>query len=387
MTETPSGENRDEAAGAATPPPEPISEPPEPASAPPEPASEPPAPAGRRAGSGRQAIAWLAALLVLLIAGVAASPFWAPAIVPLLPWARHAAAPAPDYAALAARLAEIEKRPPSFGGPLDAIRSSAASNAQRLDRLEAAVGELSASVAAAQSALQRLAQRRDAADAQSAAAVEEVQKTRQQFARLDKLAADLGDRVGRLEARLQGELGAGRTDAALLLALLQLREAVETGRPFAAEYDGFAALARGQPDLAAAAGPLAAAAHGGVASRAALRLGLAELAERRKTAAPLPSEARWWEEALSRMRELVTVRRIGAQPSGPEAAVDRAQTALAAGDLPGAIAALGGLPGSNAEPAQQWLNAARARLAAEAALSRLQDLLTARLAAKPGVRS
>src|SRR6516164_9666008 len=125
MMETPSGEDRDEAAGAATPPPEPISEPPEPASEPPEPASEPPAPAGRRAGSSRQAIAWLAALLVLLIAGVAAAPFWAPPIMPLLPWARGGAAPVADYAALAARLAEIEKRSASSGGPLEVIGSSA----------------------------------------------------------------------------------------------------------------------------------------------------------------------------------------------------------------------------------------------------------------------
>jgi uroporphyrinogen-III synthase len=380
MTETPSGEDRAEAAGAATPPPEPISEPPEPA-------SEPPAPAGRRAGSSRQAIAWLAALLVLLIAGVAAAPFWAPPIMPLLPWARGGAAPVADYAALAARLAEIEKRSASSGGPLEVIGSSATVSARRLDRLEAAVGELSGSVAAAQSALQRLGQRRDAADAQSAATAEEVQKIRQQLARLDKLAADLGDRVGRLETRLQAEAGAGRTDAALLLSLLQLREAVEAGRPYAAEYDGFAALARDQPDLAAAAGPLTAAAHGGVASRAALRQGLAELADRRRTGAPAPGQAKWWEEALSRMHELVTVRRIGARQGGADAAVDRAQTAFTAGDLPGAIAALGGLSGSDAEPAQPWLKAARARLAAEAALTRLQDLLTARLAAKPGARS
>src|SRR5215467_13001750 len=106
MTETPSSEDRDEAAGAAAPPTAPVSAPPEPAAGSAEPVSEPPAPAGRRAGSGRQAIAWLAALLVLLLAGVAASPFWAPAIMPLLPWEQRAAAPAPatDYAALAARV-------------------------------------------------------------------------------------------------------------------------------------------------------------------------------------------------------------------------------------------------------------------------------------------
>lgn len=380
MTETPSGEDRDEAAGAAIPPPEPI---PEPA----EPASEPPAPAVRRAGFGRQAIAWLATLLVLLIAGVAASPFWAPAITPLLPWGRPAALPAGDDAAVAARLAAVEKRLASSGGPLDAIRSTAAASAQRLDRLEAETGELTAGVAAVQSELRRLGQRRDAADAQSAATAEELQRTRQQLARLDKLAADLGDRVGRLETRLETEGGAGRKGAALLLSLLQLREAVEAGRPFVAEYDGFATLARDQPDLAAAAAPLAAAAPGGIQSRRALRQGLAELADRLRAAAPPPAAAKWWEEAVARLRELVKVRRIGASPGGPDAAVERAQTALAADDLGGAVAALGALSGRDAEPAQQWLKAARARLAAEAALTRLQELLTARLAAKPGVRS
>jgi uroporphyrinogen-III synthase len=307
--------------------------------------------------------------------------------MPLLPWDRRAASPAADYAALAARVAEIEKRPAPSGGPLDAIRSRVAASAQRLDRLEAEAGGLSASVAAAQSELQRLGQRRDAADAQSAGTAEELQKIRQQLARLDKLAADLGDRVGRLEARLQAEGSAGRTGPALLLSLLQLREAVEAGRPFAAEYDGFAALVRDQPDLAAAAVPLAAAAQGGVLSRAALGQGLAELADRLRMAEAPPGEAGWWEEAVSRLRGLVTVRHIGSSQSGPEAAVERAQSALAAGDLSGAIAAVGALSGRDAEPAQQWLKAARARLAAEAALTRLQDLLTARLAAKPGVRS
>jgi hypothetical protein len=371
MTETASGADGDEASGAATQP---------------EPGIEPPAPALRRAGSGRQSIAWLGAVLALLIAGVATSPFWAPAIMPLLPWAR-AVTPAADYAPLAARLAQIEKRPASSDAPLDAVRSGVAAAAQRLDRLEAAAAALTATVTTANSQLQQIGQRRDTADAGAAAAAEEVRQTRQQLARLDKLAADLGDRVGQLEARLQAEVGAGRSDAARLLSLLRLREAVEAGRPFAAEYDGFAMLARGQPELVAAAGPLAAAAQDGVASRAALRQGLAAIADRRSAPPEPRGDESWWEETLSRLRHLVTVRRIGAPQNGPEASVDRAQTAFAADDLSGAIAALGPLSERDGEPTRQWLKLARARLAAEAALTRLQDLLTARLAAKPGGRS
>jgi hypothetical protein len=339
-----------------------------------------------RTGRGRQGIAWLAALFALLIAGVAASPLWAPAIMPLLPWGQRGAAPAADYAALAARLDEIEKQAGLSDRALDAVRSAEAGLAQRLDRLEAAGpadSGLKSSVAAAQSALARLGQRLDAADARSASTAADLQATQRGVARLDKLAAGLGDRVGVLEGRSQAEIGAGRSAAALLLSLMQLRAAVETGRPFAPEYEGFAALARDHPDLVAAAGLLADTAHSGVASNAALRQGLAELAGRVATTAPPPARQKWWEQALSQLRGLVTVRRIGVPESGPAAAVDQAQTAFAAGDLPAAVASLEALSGADAAAVRPWLQTARARLAAEAALGRLQDLLTARLGTAP----
>jgi hypothetical protein len=79
---------------------------------------------------------------------------------------------------------------------------------------------------------------------------------------------------------------------------------------------------------------------------------------------------------------LVTIRRIGvAARAGPEAAVNAAQTALAAGNLGAAVSALGSLDGADAEIAQPWLRLTRDRLAAEAALARLQELLAARLGA------
>ena len=53
-------------------------------------------PSGSPKGFPRSAL-WLAGLLILILAGVARSPFWAPQIEPLLPWGENR----DDYAALA----------------------------------------------------------------------------------------------------------------------------------------------------------------------------------------------------------------------------------------------------------------------------------------------
>jgi hypothetical protein len=390
MTEAASSDNED--LGAALPPAPSPSGPPAPTPSGPPLGPPEPRPAARpRPGTGRQSLVVLAAFLVLVIAAVAASPFWAPAVAPLLPWGRRAAAPSADYAALAARLDAIENRPAASPGisaaTLDAVRSTETALAQRLDRLEAATASpdagLKSSNAATEAEQQRFAQRLDAAAAQSTRTAAGLQQAQQDLARLDKLAADLAARAGALEGRSQAEIGAGRTDAALLLSLMQLREAVEAGRPFAPEYAGFTALAQGHPDLVAAARPLAAGAPNGIASRAALRQGLAELADRLATAASPPDRQTWWEAALARLRGLVTIRRIDAPPTSPEAVVDRAQAVFAAGDLAGAVSALAALSGIAADSARPWLQMARSRLAAEAALAGLQQLLTARLVAAP----
>jgi hypothetical protein len=351
----------------------------------PETAPEPAAVAARRAGAGRRGIAWLAAVLVLLIAGVAASPFWAPAIMPLLPWGERAALPPADHAR-AARLEAIEQRPVASAAALAAVQAAEAGLAQRLDRLEARGASDSgtrSAVTAVQSGLERLGRRLDAVDAQSTAAAGALQQVQRDVTRLDKRAADLGNRVGALDSRTR-EIGAGRTEAALLLSLMQLREAVERGRPYAAEYAGFAALAQGRADLTSTARSLAGSAGSGIASRAALRQGLDALAGRLAAApAPPPARQKWWQGALSGLRGLVTVRRVDAPLSGGEAAVDKAQAAFAVGDLPGAVAALGGLSGADAAAAQPWLQSARARLAAETTLDRLQALLAAGLGSAP----
>jgi len=270
----------------------------------------------------------------------------------------------------------VEKRPVPPSVDVDAIKSAESALAHRVDQFEA-------TVAATRAGLQQLEQRLGAAETQSssraASAAAELQKIQQELSRLGSVAADFSNRLPALEQQMQSQSVAEQTDAALTMVLLQIREAVDQGRPFPAEYNALKALAR-DPDLVAAAEPLADAAQSGVPSRAVLSKRLSELAGQVATATQASPESDWGAQALARLRALVTIRRIdGTSQTGPEAAVSGAQAALARGDLAGAVAALDSLTGANAQAAHPWLRMARERLAVETALDRLRQLLGAKI--------
>ena len=376
-------------------------------------------PRGSFSGAGRAAL-WLAALLTLVLAGVALSPFWAPQLAPLLPGGEKPG----EYAALAARVAAVEARPAASGKESDAIKSAMNALGQHVDQLQTRLAEVEkrpapqeVDAAATSSALNELTRRIDSLEAnaktdhqsegdvaavragmsqfeQRLAAIETQSASRtasetaaskdlqQQVSRLDKMDADLAERVTTLERRPQNTPDL-RADAMLALLLGQMREATEKARPFPTEFNAFVTLAR-DSDLTSAAQPLAEPARNGVASRAVLFQGLADLAQRVPVAGAPVGESDWGAQTLARLRGLVTIRRVDeTSRSGPETAVHAAQTALARGDLAAAVAALEPLTAANAEAAQSWIRMARARLAAEAALDQLQGLLTARLGRLP----
>ena len=341
----------------------------------------------RPAGGSRQSVWWLAALLLLVMAGVGSSPFWARDVTPLLPWGSQSAAPAEDYAALAARVAAIENRPAPPPPDIAAINSTASALARRVDQLEAARGadrQTDAAVAGIKAGLQQLEERLSAFEARSATRANsetaEFEKLRQQLAQFASISSDLADRLPAIERRVGAAGSAVRTDSALLAALLQMREAVETARPFATEYDAFIALAHDQPDLIAAAQPLAGLAQAGVAGNAVLSERLGQLSGRIVPAVAPSVDSDLRTEALAWLHSLVTIRRIdAASQTGQEPAMNVAEGALVRGDLPGAVSALQTLSGPRSEGVQSWLQMAQQRLAAEAALAHLQELLVARL--------
>ena len=326
---------------------------------------------------------WLAGILVLLVAGVAAAPFWAPAMVPLLPWAQPPAQ-GKEIATRLERLEALSARVQKLEG--QASRPDKTSDlAARLDRLESAGQDGQRQTAAAE--LQRLDQRLAAIEAKPATAPAELAELRQQLDKLSSAVNALSGRLDAIEKTVRAQAGVDPTDAGLLLVLLQMRDAITAARPFMAEYDAFAALAHERRDIAAAAAPLAGVAQEGAAGREVLRERLDTLATDISNAEPPPAPSDWQAQAWARMRSLVTVRRVsGAGQNATEAAVSAAQRAMAQGDLAAAIAKLETLSGAPAEAAGSWLRMAHARLNVEQALRKTEQLLTARLAAqhKPG---
>jgi len=379
------------------------------------PAIEPAGPTRRSARGFARSPLWLAGLLILILAGVASSPFWAPQIEPLLPWGENR----DDYAALAARVAAVETRLVAPSPGIDAVQSAMSQLARRADQLDSrlaavekrpappsvdtdainsALGALGRRVDQLESAakpdlgplragMQQVEQRLAAIETQSASRIASEtaasKDMQQELSRLGKVEGDLADRVAALEREAQSqEKPELRADGMLALLLGQMREAIEQARPFPAEFGAFIKLARGS-DLAAGAQPLAEPARNGVASRAVLVKGLAELAGRMAASGPAV-QSDWREQTLARLRGLVTIRRIDdSSPTGSNGAVGAAQAALARGDLAGAVAALEPLTGTDAEAARPWLLMARERLAAETAIDHVQELLTERLGGPP----
>jgi hypothetical protein len=326
-----------------------VSEPAEETAPPPaeEQASAPPSP---RRTMGLLAL-FAAAAIIVIVAGVATTPFWAPQIMLALPWGspQQAAAPA--------------KSPPQPTPAADPAIAAAKAEADQ----NAAM-------------LRLLTQRIAALEARPAPATPDLGPVEQQLGALTKTTADLSQHVDALDKAAQQQPATDPKNTALALVLLQIRAAVDTGRPFDAEYQALVALAHDHPDIAEAAAPLAEPAASGVASRAVLAERLRELAPRIATAKP-PPKATWKSQIVARLRALVTIRRVddGEGQTPAEAAVVTAQHDLAAGDLAGAIAALSTLSGPNEAAAEPWLKTAKARLAVEAALRQTEAALTAAL--------
>jgi len=309
-------------------------------------------------------------VLIIVLALVGTSPFWAPSLAGILPWSPQATADAPALAQLGERV--------------DALAKRQAALEQRLQRSEEQLGGATAAQPTA-AALKELGERvaqLEQRPAASAGDADRMAALQEQLRKLGTDEAQNADRLSKIET--QANEGGARADEALLLALGQLREELESSRPFATQLGTVNALARSRPELRAALQPLDDAAQAGVPSLAVLRQRFTDEvtpAVLRQAAAP-PS-ANWGDHIWSKLRSLVIVRRVGegaASSDDPvQAALGRADAALTHGDLAGGVTAVESLPPAAASPAADWLAAARQRLALEQAVARATGQLTARL--------
>lgn len=408
-----------------TPPPAPSSRP-DPAR---EPASQPETAASaesREAGARRGVGVGGAFLIGLLSAGIVggALALTAPHWLPLLPPARPAAQEAKRaaQAALEARLEALDEQIRQVQGeqaelvrrledlPAPAVEAGESAQ-QHLQRQEQAIDRLSADTTRLDQALAALAARveaipRDAPPAQGAAdpelapRLEQLEKSAaeaaaqaeqlralreaqggaaNEVARLSDRLGKVEDRIGKLEqaaATLQaGEqrgLQVSRATA-LVVAAARLRQALESGAPYAGELSALAPLAEGNEAAAAALKTLEPQAATGIPSLPALRAGFADMARLAVAADTGAAEPDWIDQALGRLKQIVSVRRTGADVPGDsaEAVIARAEAELAAGRLAAAVDGIARLGGRPAEAASAWLAQARTRLAAIEAVDRL----------------
>ena len=228
------------------------------------------------------------------------------------------------------------------------------------------------------------------------AIAEGTQRTEDLAARIEDLAArpdsapeisTLTQQVAALTVARKESAATANADAALSLAVLQLRQALQGSGPFAAELGllrdlaASGALAEGA-ELSASIAPLAAHAEAGIASLARLQAEFPTAARAALTAARGGAGDGWWAGVVRRLSKLVILRPVGhVEGAGAGAVLARAETWVRADDLPAALEELAALEGPAAEAVAQWRAAAAARAAARQALAGLGGLLAARLSA------
>ena len=286
-------------------------------------------------------MSWLASALLLVLALVATSPYWAPSLSSVLPWGMPGGA-----------------GNPALGGRLDAIE-------QKLSQLANQPNEAGATpdLTAVQSKLQDQAAAQDKLD--------------QRLGALEARVANLSDDPQRL----------------LLISLGQLSAAIETSRPYAGELGSAEALASKRPDILAQLKTLDAAASVGIPGAAVLARQFSQDVAPAMLRAGADSNAAadsWWQRVLARLRSLVVIRRTdadGQQSADPVvAAVSTAEAALDQGDVAGAVGTIEALPADTRTPAQPWLVLAHKRLDAEATVAQAIEATSQALAA-PGAKT
>ncbi len=263
--------------------------------------------------------------------------------------------------ALQSRLSAIEAKLPEAGATAE-MASEISPLSKRLDALD-------------QSATQtgQLVQKLDDQITSDQSRVEEIS------GRVDKLATRLAD----TESRVNSAGDRRARAAALALITAQLDTAIGQSQPYSGILNSLTALGKDDQAVGQAAAELAPMAATGVPSLAELRRSFEATADEIVQRSRAPAGNSVIDQAASNLMRLVTVRPVGGdvEGDGPPARVARAEAHLAKGDLAAAVAELEPLQGPAAEAAADWLQRARARLDAEAAIGRLQarttELLTA----------
>ncbi|MDE0052204.1 MAG: hypothetical protein OXO52_20650 [Rhodospirillales bacterium] len=283
----------------------------------------------------------------------------------------------------AATSAEAEPRAPAPAS-IDVAADALGTLDARLDALEAESAGASgagAAVAALEQRVQALEQ-----DPAQEAFDRALATWEEQRARLETALAEVSARLARFEEEATRHAAADGHLVGLVLASGDLTAALASPRPFAPVLDTFRGVAGEDSEIESALARLAPFAATGVPTLGALKSRFPAAANAIVRAAPAAEDSDWIDETVTKLSQLVTIRRTGGaiDPASLDGRLVEAESALVEGDLARAVAIVEALmpEARGAERAESWLRDARARAEVDDALAGLVAVVHARIGAR-----
>ena len=208
----------------------------------------------------------------------------------------------------------------------------------------------------------------------------------EQRAVLEAALAQVSARLARFEEEAAHQAAADGRLVTLVLATGELTAALGSSRPFTPALDAIRGIAGENPEIEGALARLAPFAATGVPTLDGLSARFPQAANAIVRGTAATEEEGWIDETVTRLSQLVTIRRTGGaiDPASLEGRLVEAEAALKAGDVEQAIFIVEPLMGDDAEAgsAGSWLRDARARHEADTALAGLVATVHARIGAR-----
>ena len=306
---------------------------------------------------------------------------------PAIASARAEEPAAPDNAAASATAEALPDTPPAAPSPVQAdvpgVETLGVLSA-RLETLEARSDGAIGAGAAVIALEQRIRALED--DPTREPLGEALTAWGEQRVALEAALAQVSARLAQFEEEAAYQAAADGRLVTLVLATGELTAALGSSRPFAPALDTLRGIAGEDPEIEGALARLAPFAATGVPTLDGLSARFPQAANAIVRGTAATEEEGWIDETVTRLSQLVTIRRTGGalDPASLEGRLVEAEAALKAGDLERAIAIVGPLMGGDAEAgsAGPWLRDARARHEADTALAGLVATVHARIGAR-----
>ncbi len=271
---------------------------------------------------------FLCLLVILAVIGAAI------AVLPYCPWFNrmHGGLAAQDFAATKQRLTDLESRVEVLDKQLNALNAQATAPAD----VKTQAG----------------------APPESAAEVAHLQND---MIALSSALAALQTEVKQTGTHAMHSQQATQASLAAAIAFIQLREAATAGRSFTAELAAMRDATKNDTGFQESLSKLEPLAAKGAPALPVLQEELIALETSAATAIAKNDAQTWWEKFLAELRGLVSVRRM--HGGGATDAFTIMETALAQGDIAGALEAMKNLPPDAQQVLNGWREKAEARRA------------------------